>query len=69
MRQSHEQFFPEDIPKPKPENAESAKDYLEEAFSNDISTTIFLPMVETEGNNPTFKHPPNWKFRKKLVSL
>ena len=39
---------------------DQAEDYLERAFSDHISATIFLPMVEAEDNYPTFEHPTNW---------
>merc|ERR1711895_271069 len=37
-----------------------AEDYLERAFSDDVSATAFLPMIEEEDVNPTFEHPANW---------
>ena len=37
-----------------------AEDYLERAFSDDVSVTVFLPMIEEEDVNPKLKHPPNW---------
>ena len=36
------------------------QDYLERAFSNDISVTVFLPKVEEGDTNHTFELPPNW---------
>ena len=60
MGQFYRQFFPEGIHKLKPTDIDQAEDYLERAFSNDVSVTVFLPMIEAEDNNPTFEHPPNW---------
>ena len=36
----------------------SIQDYLERASSDDVSATVILPMIEAEGSNPTFEHPP-----------
>ena len=44
----------------KPSDIRQAVDYLERAFSDDVSITVFLPMIEEEDVNPTFEHPPNW---------
>ena len=44
----------------KPLDVRQAEDYLEIAFSDNISLTVFLPMVEDEEVNHTFEHPPNW---------
>ena len=44
----------------KPSDIRQAEDYLERAFSDDVSVTVFLPMVEKEEVNPTFVNPPNW---------
>ena len=60
MGNLYRKFFPEGQHKLKPQDIKQAKDYLERAFRNDVSVTIFLPMVEEEENIPTFKHPPNW---------
>ena len=46
----------------KPPDIKQAEDYLERAFSDDVSVIVFLPMVEEEEVNPTFKHPPNWNL-------
>ena len=53
-------YFPEGMHKLKPPDVKQAKDYLERAFSDDMSVTVFLPMIEGEDVNPTFEHPPNW---------
>ena len=45
----------------KPSDIRQAENYLERAFSNDVSVTAFLPMIEEEDVNPTFEHPPSWK--------
>ena len=44
----------------KPQHIAQAEDYLQRAFSDDVSVTAFLPMIEAEDNNPTFDHPQNW---------
>ena len=61
MGQFYKQFFPEGIHKLKPMDIDQAEDYLEWAFSDDVSVTVFLPMIEAEDNNPTFENPPNWE--------
>ena len=33
---------------------------MERAFSDVVSITVFLPMVEDEEKVSTFEHPPNW---------
>ena len=48
------------LPKLKPQDIEQAEDYLERAFRDDVSVTVFLPMIEAEDINPTFEHPQNW---------
>ena len=53
-------YFQEGNYKLKLQDIKQAEDYLERAFSDDVSMTVFLPMVEEEENKPTFKHPPNW---------
>ena len=60
MGQLYKQFFPEGIHKLKPGDIDQAEDYLERAFSDDISATVFLPMIKAEDSNPIFEHPPNW---------
>ena len=40
-----------------PQDIIRAEDYLERAFSNDVSVTVFLPIVEEEEKVPTFEHP------------
>ena len=44
----------------KPQHIAQAEDYLQRAFSDDVSVTAFLPMIEAEDNTPTFDHPQNW---------
>ena len=44
----------------KPSDIRQAEYYLERAFSDDVSVTVFLPMIEKEDVNPMFEHPPNW---------
>ena len=41
-------------------DVKQAEDYLERAFSDDVSVNVFLPMVKEEDTNHTFEHPPNW---------
>ena len=60
MGQFYRQFFSRRYPQIKPQDIEQAEDYLERAFSDDVSVTVFLPMIEAEDINPTFKHPQNW---------
>ena len=52
--------FPESRHKLKPSDIRQAEDYLERAFSDDVSVTSFLQMIEEEDANPTFEHPENW---------
>ena len=59
MEQFDRQFFPEGTHKLKPTDIDQAEDYLERDFSDDVSVAILLPMIETEDNNSTFKHPSN----------
>lgn len=47
---------------------DKVEDYLERAFSYDVSVTVFLPMIEAEDNNPSYEHPPNWD-REKSITL
>ena len=35
-------------------------DILEKAFSDDVLNPVFLPMVEDEDKNPTFRRLDNW---------
>ena len=51
--------FPEGMQKLKQSDLKQAKDYLERAFSNDVSVTVFLPMIKKEQINQTFEHQPN----------
>ena len=60
MGQFYRQFFPEGMHKLSPQDIEQAEDYLERAFSDDVSVTVFLPMIEAEDINPTFEHLLNW---------
>ena len=53
-------YFPEGRHKLKPSDIRQAEDYLERAFSDVVSITAFLPMIEEEDLNATFKHPENW---------
>ena len=62
MGSCYSTYFPEGMHKLKPPDVKQAEDYLERAFSDDVSVTVFLPMVEEEEFNPTFKHPPNWNL-------
>ena len=48
-------YFPEGMHKLKLPDVKQAEDYLERAFSDDVSITVFLPMVEEEEFNPTFE--------------
>ena len=41
MGQFYRQFFPEGIHKLKPQDMEQAEYYLERAFSDDVSVTVF----------------------------
>ena len=59
MGEFYRSYFPEDKHKLNPPDIKQAEDYLEKAFSDNISVTGFPPMVEGEKSNPTFKHPPN----------
>ena len=60
MGEFYRSYFPEGRHKLKPQDIKQAEDFLERAFSGDVSITVFLPMVEEEESIPTFKHPPNW---------
>ena len=60
MGKFYRKFFPDCQHKLKPQDLKQAEDYLERAFSNDVSVTVFLPMVEEEETNPTFKHCLVW---------
>ena len=60
MGRFYNTYFPEGMHKLKPPDIKQVEDYLERAFSDDVSVTVFLPMVEEDNNDPTFKHPPNW---------
>ena len=39
---------------------DQAEDHLEIAFSDDVSVTVLLPIIEVEDSSPTFKHPSNY---------
>ena len=60
MGNFYRNHFPEGIHKLKPSDIRQAEDYLERAFSDDVSVTVFLPMIEEEDVNPMFEHPQNW---------
>ena len=60
MGQFYRQFSPEGMHKLKPQDIAQAEDYLERAFSDEVSVTAFLPMIEAEDINPTLDHPQNW---------
>ena len=44
----------------KPQHIAQAEDFLQRAFSDDVSVNAFLPMVEAEDDTPTFNHLHNW---------
>ena len=52
--------FPEGRQKIKPSDIRQAEDYLKRAFSDLVSVTAFLPMIEEENLTATFEHPDNW---------
>ena len=52
--------FPNGMHKLQQSDVKQAEDYLNRAFSGDVSVNIFLPMVEEEDTKHTFKHSPNW---------
>ena len=60
MGSFYRSHFPERRHKFKPSDIRQAEDYLERAFSDDVSVTAFLPMIEEEDVNATFEHPENW---------
>ena len=60
MGSFYRSHFPESMHKLKPSDVRQAEDYLERAFSDDVSVKVFLLMVEEEEVNPIFEHPPNW---------
>ena len=60
MGSFYRNHFPESVYKLKPSDIRQAEDYLERAFSDDVSVTEFFPMIEEKDVNPTFEHPPNW---------
>ena len=51
--------FPEGMHKLKQSDIRQAEDYLERAFSDNVSVTVFLPMIDEEETNYTFEHPPD----------
>ena len=68
MGSFYNSHFPESMHKLKPSDVRQAQDYLEIAFSDDVSFTVILSMVEDEGVNPTFEHPQirvNLVFKRK----
>ena len=60
MGKFYRNHFPEGRHKLKPSDIRQAEDYLERAFSDDVSITAFLPMIEEEDLSATFEHPENW---------
>ena len=60
MGEFYRSYFPEGRHKLNLQDIKQAEDYLERAFSDDVSITVFLPMVEKEEKVPTFEHPTNW---------
>ena len=60
MGNFYRNHFPEGRHKLKPSDIRQAEDYLERAFSDDVSVTAFLPMIEEEDLSATFEHPENW---------
>ena len=48
MGSFYSNHFPESIHKLKPSDIRQAEDYLERAFSDDVSVTVFVPMIEEE---------------------
>ena len=60
MGNFYRNHFPEGRHKLKPSATRQAEDYLERAFSDDVSVTAFLPMIEEEDLSATFEHPENW---------
>ena len=60
MGNFYRSYFPEGKHKLKLPDVKQAEDYLERAFSDNVSVTVFLPMVEEDEKNSTFEHPPIW---------
>ena len=60
MGNFYRNHFPEGRHKLKPSDIRQAEDYLKRAFSDDVSVTAFLPMIEEEDLSATFEHPENW---------
>ena len=60
MESSYSSRFPTNLHELKLSDITQPEDYIERAFSDDVSITVFLPMIEEEEVNPTFEHPPNW---------
>ena len=56
----YNQHFPEGIHKISKEEVAQAAETLEKAFSDDVLNAVFLPMIEKEDANNTFKHSPDW---------
>ena len=50
----------EGMHKLKQSDVKQAEDYLKRAFSDDVSVTAFLPMIEEEDLSATFEHQENW---------
>ena len=53
-------YFPDGMHKLQQDDIKKAEDYLERAFSDDVSVKTFLPMIEEEDLSTTFEHPENW---------
>ena len=56
----YSKHFPNGMHKLQQADVKQAEDYLNRAFSDDVSINVFLPMVEEEDTKHTFEHPPNW---------
>ena len=59
MGNFYRNHFPEGRHKLKPSDIRQAEDYLERAFSDNVSVKAFLPMIEKEDLTATFEHPDN----------
>ena len=57
MRKFYKQFFPEGIHKQSPKEVAKAEDFLQGAFSDDVSVNTVFPIVEEEEKAPTCDHP------------
>ena len=66
-----EVHFPERVHKLKLSDIRQADDYLERAFSDDVSVKVFLPMIKEEDVDPTLSTHQigiNLTFKKKWIS-